>query len=60
MNFLAYSIGENFGGGNFWQTIQIKSIGEENLANKLKSVHMPNTFLLYLQILARKILVNIS
>ena len=25
-----------------------EAIGEENLANKLKSVHMPNTFSVYL------------
>ena len=35
----------NFGGRKFWQTIQVKAIGEENLANKLQSVYMPNTFL---------------
>ena len=23
----------NFGGGNFWQTIHVKAIGEENLVN---------------------------
>ena len=34
----------------FWQTIQVKTIGEENLANKLQSVYMPNTFSVYLNI----------
>ena len=36
--------------GKFWQTIQVITIGEENLANKLQSVHMPNTFSVYLNI----------
>ena len=39
---------EILGGGNFWQTIQVKAIDEENLMNKLQSVHMPNTFLVHL------------
>ena len=30
------------GGGKFWQTMQVKAIGKENLTNKLQSVHMPN------------------
>ena len=33
--------------GKFWQTIQVKAIGEENLANKLQSVYVPNTFSVY-------------
>ena len=41
--------------GKSWQTIQVKAISEENLANKLQSVHMQNAFLVYL---ARKILAN--
>ena len=41
-------------------TIQVMAIGKENLANKLKSVHMPNAFLVYLCMLVRKILVNNS
>ena len=36
--------------GKFWQTTQVKTIGKENLANKLQSVHMPNTFSVYLNI----------
>ena len=34
--------------GKFWQTMQVKAIGKENLANKLQSVHMPYTSSLYL------------
>ena len=33
-------------------------MARKNLANKLQSVHMPNTFLVYLWILAKKILAN--
>ena len=38
-----YCIWENFGEEKPWQTIPRK-----NLANKLKSVYMSNTFLVYL------------
>ena len=36
--------------GKFWPTIQVKAIGEEKFVNKLQSVHMPNTFPVYLNI----------
>ena len=36
---------ENFCRGTFWRTIQVKAIGEKNLANKLKSV---NTYAKYI------------
>ena len=39
-----------------WRTIQIKAVGEENLANKPQSMHMSNTFLVYLWILVKKTL----
>ena len=46
--------------GEFCLTIQVKGIGEEILANKLQSVHMINSFLVYLWILVRKSLLNSS
>ena len=43
------SVWENFGGGNFGEPYRcLKAIGEENLVNKLKTAHMPNTFSVYL------------
>ena len=33
--------------GNFWQTTQVKAIGEEKFGKKLQSVHMPNIFSMY-------------
>ena len=42
---IAHTIhGTLFSGGKFWWTAQVNAIGEENVANKLQSVHMPNTF----------------
>ena len=42
--YIAYMVEENFG-----TTMHVKVIGEEKkLANKLQSVHMPNTFSMYL------------
>ena len=42
----------------FWQAIQVKAIGKENLANKLQSVH---TYVKYIfGILVRKILVELK
>ena len=46
-----------FGGENYLRTTQVKAIGE---VNKLKSVHMPNKFLVYLCLLVRKIVANSS
>ena len=43
-----YCTWEIFGGGKFWQTMQVKTIGEEHLVNKQQSVHMPYTFFMYL------------
>ena len=54
----SYHTQGNFGRGKFWQTIATgKSYWQGKIWQiaKLKSVHMPNTILVYLWILARKI-----
>ena len=47
--------------GKFWQIVQVKAFGKEKFGEyKLQSVHMPNTCLMYLCILTKKILANSS
>ena len=46
--FMWYHTWEIFGRGKFWRAMQVKAIGEENLAEKQQSVHMPYTFSVYL------------
>ena len=52
--------GKIFCEGKVCRTIQVRAIARKYLVNKLQSVHMSNTFLVYLWILTRKILVNNS
>ena len=44
--------------GKFWRIMQVKAIGEEKIGES--SVHMPNTFSVYLWILVRKILTKMA
>ena len=39
-----YCTRENFGGGSFGELYRCRLLVRKTLANKLQSVHMPNTF----------------
>ena len=54
-----YGTQEICGGRKFWRVIQVKAIGEKKIGHiKLQSVHMPNTFSVYLCIFGGEILAN--